>query len=179
MLSYTTILNRRTALHLGSGGIASALTRHDTRAMASPEATLETNKTVVRRVFEEVINAGNMATMGEVYAPEFVSRSRAARKMLRPAGMPLTLHQLQATWPEVWVDIAAIMAEDDLVAALVSWHGIPPSPGTDGVGQTLHLFRLAQGEIIAQWSRGWEELFPALMRSPLPANPLVVAPRGE
>lgn len=178
-LCNTTILNRRTALHLGSGGIASALTLRDTRTTVASKATLEANKTVVRRVFEEVINAGDIAAMGEVYAPAFVDQTRAARKMPRPAGMPLTLSQLRATWPEAWVAMAAILAEDDLVAALVTWHGIAPPDVTDGGGQTVHLFRLAKGQIIEQWSAGWEWLPASIRGSSLPANPLVVAARDR
>jgi predicted SnoaL-like aldol condensation-catalyzing enzyme len=150
-------VNRRTAVRLGSGGLAAALAGCRMQSTQAQElATHEANKAVVSRVFAEAVNGRNVAVIRELYAPGFVSRGTWSRQMLGPAGMPLTIDQFHAEFPDLTVTVEASIAEDDLVAALVTWRGTHPPAGTHLVGRTMHLFRLANEQIIEEWSTGWE-----------------------
>jgi predicted SnoaL-like aldol condensation-catalyzing enzyme len=119
---------------------------------------LDANKTLVHRVFEEAVNGGDVTVIGEVYAPNSVDRGTWARHMPGPAGMPLTIDQFHAEFPDVTVTVDPAIAEEDLVATFATWRGAHPPAGTHVVGRTMHLFRISNGQIIEQWSAGWDWL---------------------
>lgn len=168
---------RRTAVRIGGGSLAAALSLHVLRsAEAHSLTTLEGNKALVRRVFEEAVNGGNDALIEELYAPDFVDRGTWARQMPGPAGMPLTIAQFHGVFPDVTVAVEMTIAEDDLVATGAIWHGTHPPAGTHVVGRTMHLFRIANEQITEEWSTGWEWLaqrgYQSVSRLP---NPLAGA----
>ena len=168
------LLNRRTAVRLGSGSLVAALALRERRsAEAHSLTTLEANKVLVRRVFEEAINGGNIAVLTELYAPEHVDRGALARHMPGPAGMPLTVDEFRAVFPDVFVTVEGTIAEDDLVATRATWRGAHPPAGTHVMGRTMHIFSIANEQIVEQWSTGWEWVAQLGYRSePEPANPL-------
>lgn len=170
-------LNRRRAVRLGTGGLAAALPLRELRsAEARHLTTLEANKTLVRRVFEEAVNGGNAAVVAELYDPDYVDRGTWARHMPGPAGMPMTIEEFQAVFPDVSVTVEGTIAEDDLVATRAAWHGAHPPAGTHVVGRTMHIFRIANGQIIEQWSTGWEWLTQLGDRPQTrPTNPLAAS----
>lgn len=167
------ILTRRTAVRLGTGGLAAALVAPGRRsAQAADAATLEANKTIVRRLFAEAVNGGNEAVIAELYIPEFVGPHHA-RHLPRPAGMPLPIDEFHTVFPDVYVTVEDAVAEGDLVATRVTWRGTHPPAGTHVEGRTMHLFRIVKGQISEQWSTGWEWRAQCGYRSvPQPTNPL-------
>ena len=50
------------------------------------------------------------------------------------------------------------IAEGDLVATRKTWRGDHPGGGSHLLGRTIHLFRIADGQIAEEWSAGWEWL---------------------
>lgn len=169
-----TRLNRRATVRFGSGGIAAVLGLRGMRpTMAKELTTLESNKAIARRLFEEGVNGRNAAVQYEVYAGEAVDGGRWARRMPGPAGMPLTIAEFHAAFPDIYVSVEQIIANEDLVATRVAWHGTHPPAGTHVVGQTIHIFRIANARIVEQWSEGWEWL-AKLDNRPVPriSNPL-------
>ncbi len=167
-------LNRRTAVRLGSGGLAAALIAREMRsAGAQPRSTLEANKALAHRVFAEAVNGGNAAAIGELYAPDFVDRGAWARQMPGPAGLPLIVDEFHALYPDVYVTVEDAIAEGDFVATRETWRGVHPQAGTHVVGRTMHVFRIVNGQIVEEWSAGWEWLAERGGSSaPRPRNPL-------
>ena len=162
----TSTLSRRTAVRLGSGGLAATMVMCGMRSTEAQEATiLEANKALVHRVFEEAMNSRAETISSELYAPDFIDRGTWARQMPGPAGMPVTLDQFHTEFPDVTVTVEVTLAENDLVATVAAWHGTHPPAGTHLVGRTLHLFRIANEQIIEEWSAGWNWITP---RSPKP-----------
>jgi predicted SnoaL-like aldol condensation-catalyzing enzyme len=170
----TPALNRRSVVRLGSCGLAGALALQGIRSTAAQQpSSLEANKALARRVFEEAVNGRNGAVIAELYAPAFVDRGTWARQMPGPAGMPRTIDQFHTMFPDVTVTVDVAIAEEDLVATVVTWHGTHPPAGTHVMGRTMHLFRIANELIIEEWSTGWEWLTQRGDRSiPRPRNPL-------
>jgi predicted SnoaL-like aldol condensation-catalyzing enzyme len=170
-----TDLSRRTAIRLGSGTLAGLLAlRGGPAALAADPAHLEANKALVRRVFAEVINAGKTDLLAELYAPGFVNRDTSSRQILRPAGLPIPLDDFRAAFPVVTVTVDSAVAEGNFVATHESWRDRHPPGGTHLVGRTMHLFRIAGGQIAEQWSAGWEWLDPFVeQRGPGESNPLM------
>ena len=153
------LVSRRHALRLGSGSVAAAIGATAWRpAGAQDQPTLATNKALVQRVFTESIMAGNLAIRDELYAPDAVDRGTWARHMPGPAGMPVSLDVFHALVPEVTVTVDLLIAEGDLVATYVTWRAPHPPTGTFALGRTMHGFRVTQGQIVEEWSTGWEWL---------------------
>jgi ketosteroid isomerase-like protein len=139
-------LSRRSAVRLGSAGLAAAVALRGIRSTQAQEAaTLEANKALVHRVFEEAMNGRTEAVVSELYAPDFVDRGTWARQMPGPAGMPLTIAQFHEKVPDVTATVEMTIAEDDLVATVAVWRGSHPPAGSHLVGRTMHLFRIAKG----------------------------------
>ena len=118
-LTSAPLLNRRNAVRLSSGGLAAAMVASGWRSAEAHNLTvLEANKALVHGVFAEGVNGGNVAVIGELYAPDFVDRGTWARQMPGPAGMPLTIAQFHEVVPDVTATVEMAIAEDDLVATL-------------------------------------------------------------
>jgi predicted SnoaL-like aldol condensation-catalyzing enzyme len=165
--------DRRTALHLGSGGLVTAFALSGVRATQAQELPpLEANKALVRRVFEEIVNSGNAVVVDEVYAPTFVDLSHAARHSPRPAGIPLPLDEFRSVLPDIVATIEDVIAEGALVATRVTWRNVHPPAGTHIEGCTMHLSRIVKGQIVEEWSVGWEWLDHLTQLLPHP-NPLM------
>jgi predicted ester cyclase len=64
---------------------------------------IEANKTVVRRLVDEVLNGGHLEVIDELYAPELVP---AVRRWIAP---------VRASFPDVHMEIVELIAEGDKV----------------------------------------------------------------
>lgn len=169
-------VSRRHAARLAGGVLAAAITvSRSGSAEAAETAVLDANKALVRRLFSTGINGDNREVFAELYADGAVDHQTWTRAMPGPAGMPLTLDQFRAEFPDVTVTADAVVAEADLVATRETWWGAHPPAGKHVVGQTMHVFRIASGQIFEQWSVGWEWLAqreePRVLES---GNPLLV-----
>jgi predicted SnoaL-like aldol condensation-catalyzing enzyme len=173
----TSNLTRRHAVRLGGASLAMAIAarEHSAAAANHDQVTLEANKAIARRVLEEAFNSRNGAVIAELYASDYVDRGGAVRQMPGPAGLPLTLDDFQTLVPDVTVSVDAIIAEGDLVSTHATWYGTHPPAGTHVVGRTMHIFRLASGQIVEQWSVGWDWIAARNGRpASRPGNPLIV-----
>jgi hypothetical protein len=164
-------LSRRTALELGSISLAVLLAARPTQAGA---AELSRQREMVRRLFTDGVNAGDEALITALYAPILAGTDAGGSTPLAPAGMPIPLPTFRRVAPGVTASVDALVAEGDLVAALITWRGPHPPAGTHFEGHTIHLFHIAQAQIIEEWSAGWEWLEDRGVRKVCaPANPLV------
>jgi len=161
-------LSRRTALALGSASLGQLLaTGRSTPVAAEESVTLARHRELVQRLFADGVNAGDEALVASLYAPTLTGTNRMQ------AGMPLPLRDFRLVAPDMRASVDALVAEGDLVAALVTWRGPHPPAGTHIAGQTMHLFRLEQDHIIEQWSVGWDWMEEEWRQPPpTPTNPL-------
>jgi ketosteroid isomerase-like protein len=153
------IVSRRTAVRLGTGGIAAALAGRVVTAAAAQAATsIEENKAIVRRFFEEAVNRTNLSVFDELFAPDFVDRTPFPGQAPGPAGIEESAGGLLAMFSALRVTVEAVIAEGDLVAAHVTWRGTDARTSQGVTGTTLHIWRLAGGQFLETWSAGWEWL---------------------
>jgi predicted ester cyclase len=94
----------------------------------------EANKTIVRRLVDEVLNRGQLEVADELYAPGLAS------------GAKRWIGAFRAAFPDVHMEIVELIAEDDTVVGrfrcsgthLGRWRGHPPTGrrfhGVDEVG---------------------------------------------
>jgi predicted ester cyclase len=137
----------------------------------------EQNKQVVRRFYEDVMNAGNTAALAELMVLDFRDHGEAmfgesqGRDTLQ-RGVE-AVHQLVTGMS---VSIEHILAEGDLVGVrgrMRCVHTGPflgvPATGRELVWKGLAIFRLEQGKIVERWFNSDSiAIYRALGLAPLP-----------
>lgn len=108
----------------------------------------EANKTVVRRLVEEVLNGGHLEVIDELYTPELAP---AARRWIAP---------FRASFPDVHMEIVELIAEADKVVGrftcsathLREWLGQVPTGRRFERVDEVSIFRFRDGRIAHAWS---------------------------
>lgn len=122
--------------------------------MESAESTrLSRNKAVVRRIFEECFNQGNLALCDELVSPELVGPHGQG-----PDGVRGTIAFVKKMYGDARYTVEALIAEGDMVAARWSLRGTHHGPifGTEPTGKPLVnqanvFYRLEDGKVVAAW----------------------------
>jgi predicted ester cyclase len=107
----------------------------------------EQNKAIVRRLIDEVMNAGHMDVIDALYAPAL---ARAARRWIAP---------FRASFPDMRMEIVALVAEGDTVVGrftcsgthLGEWRGHAPTGRRFEQIAEVYLFRIREGRIVHAW----------------------------
>jgi len=111
-----------------------------------PTPTTQTHKTVVRRLVDEVMNAGRLDVVDELYTPEL---ARQARDWIAP---------FRESFPDVRMEVVQLVAEGDTVAArfvcsgthLGAWRGHAPTGRRFRVDE-VYVFEFSGGRIAKAW----------------------------
>ena len=99
-------------------------------------STVERNKAVIRRIFDEIINQGNLDLADELLTPDTDVRVPFADPGSGPQALKKIVGGLRQGFPDLHLEIDELIGEGDLVA--VSWHstqqthlgayrGLPPT----------------------------------------------------
>ena len=107
----------------------------------------EGNKAVVRRLVEEVMNAGRLDVLEALYDP---SMAAAARRWISP---------FREAFPDVTMTVVELVAEGDKVAARFrcsatqhgEWQGRPATGRRFEQVDEVYFFRLRHGRIVHAW----------------------------
>jgi predicted ester cyclase len=127
--------------------------------------TVERNKEVIRRIFDEIINQGKLEVADELLTPDTEVHVPFADPGSGPQALKKIVGGLRAGFPDLHLEIDEIIGENDLIA--VSWHstqqthlgtyrGLPPT------GKRVHIsgidmMRLRDGRV-AMFSMHLDEL---------------------
>lgn len=151
--------SRRAALRMGATGLVASLTLQGRPpVLAGADGALEANTALVHSLFDDAINGGDLTTAIALYAPGVRERGASEDTTVGWGGLPLPIAQFHAHFPDIVAIIDEVIAAGDAVAVRVSWRGPHPPAGTHLIGRTLHVFHVADGQIAAQWSAGWDWL---------------------
>ena len=120
--------------------------------------TLRQNKAVVRRVIDEVMNAGRMDRIDEFYAPRLAD---AARRWIDP---------FRASFPDFRMEIVDLVAEGDTVVGwfrcsgthLGEWLGHAPTGRRFERIDEVYFFQVTDGRIVR--ARGIEDTLRRLQQ---------------
>jgi predicted ester cyclase len=105
------------------------------------------NKAVVRRMVDEVMNAGRLEAIDEIYPPRLAP---AARRWIAP---------FLASFPDTHMEVVELIAEDDKVVARFKcsgthrgeWQGHAPTGRRfEGIDE-VYIFRVREGRIVHAW----------------------------
>lgn len=120
----------------------------------------ESNKAVVRRVYEHGYNAGDESVFAELFGPGFEHHSKVLHDMPPGGeGERQSMLRFRASMPDVRFEILQLVAEDDHVAARLHITGTPSGDFAAAVSATddrfdvhaLALFRLEGGQLAEEW----------------------------
>ncbi len=106
-----------------------------------------TNKAVVRKLVDEVMNAGHMDVIDDIYTPQLAP---AARRWIAP---------FRESFPDVHMTIVDLIAEADKVVARFTcsgthegtWRGHPPTGRRFHNIAEVYIFTIRDGRITSAW----------------------------
>jgi predicted ester cyclase len=120
----------------------------------------EENKALIRRVFNEALNTGNLSVIDELFAPTFVDNA-TPEQVAGPIGVKDYFQAVRSGFPDMHVSIEDLIAEGDKVVVRTIWRGTH-SGAYEGIAPTgkpvartmIQIFRIANGKICEEWNEG-------------------------
>jgi predicted ester cyclase len=111
------------------------------------EQTQKQNKTVIRRLVQDVLNGRRLEVIDDLYAPEMAEDAKA------------WIAPFQASFPDMRMEIVDLIAEDDRVVGrftcsathLGDWLGHPPTGRRFESVDEIGIYRLRDGRIVESW----------------------------
>ena len=120
-------------------------------------STREANKELMQSFIDEVWNKGNLEMADEFFHPEASSPSAPG---LPPggAGVKFIAEQFRNAFPDYWMRIDTMIAEDDRVAARFTQGGTHegelfgiPATGKEATWTEMGILRIADGKVVESW----------------------------
>lgn len=118
------------------------------------------NKALIRRVFDEALNAGKLSLLDQLFASDFVDNATPEQRP-GPQGVKDYFQSVRTGFPDMQVTIDDLIAEGDKVVVRTTWRGT--HTGTyEGIAPTgkaitrtmIQIFCVADGKIQEEWSEG-------------------------
>ncbi len=118
----------------------------------------EENKAVVRRLFDEVVNQGNLAVLDELVTDDIVTHTPVPGITPDREGSRQFLGVYLTAFPTQHTEVHDVIAEKDRVVVRHTHHvthggefmGMPPS-GREATVAGIEIFRVANGRIAEMW----------------------------
>jgi steroid delta-isomerase-like uncharacterized protein len=85
--------------------------------------SVETNKALLRRFVEEIVNQGNMAVAPELIAEDFVELDPFPGQAPGRAGLIGSIERLRMAFPDLIWSLDEMVAEEEKVASSHTWSG--------------------------------------------------------
>jgi predicted ester cyclase len=128
-------------------------------------SSLNANKALVRRVFEQVIPSGDAATMRTLFTPDFLDHDPLPGQPPGSDGAEFVVNTMHGAHPDLRFTIPDLIAEGDRVTIRFILHGTNTGPllGRQPTGlpveySAIVIFRIAEGLIAERWA-GWKPGF--------------------
>jgi len=118
----------------------------------------ERNKALIRRLFDEVLNAGNFGLLDQLIGASYVEHNPVANQAAGAAGVRDRILQLRAAFPDLRFSLQELIGEDAIVAARYRWQGTHKGLflGITPTGRRLSVrgmdfYRLEDGRVVEHW----------------------------
>ncbi len=83
----------------------------------------EDNKALVRRLYEEVFNRGNLPTVDELLATDYIDHTALPGTSPGPEGLKQFISMFRAAFPDLHFTIEDMIAEGDTVVVRQTYRG--------------------------------------------------------
>jgi predicted SnoaL-like aldol condensation-catalyzing enzyme len=127
-------------------------------AAAVTTSTERKNKEMIRLVYTELVNKRNYALIDSFFAPNTFDHSAWEGQQQGREGLKKAVTELLGMFSQVEIKPEVIIAEGDMVATRETWKVTMASTNKTLTGETMHFFRIKDGIITDEWSKGWEWL---------------------
>ena len=128
-----------------------------TKKLTGAPSTREANRELMTRFIDEVWNKGNLDVADEIFHPEASSPS-APTLPPGPDGVKVIAGMFRSAFPDYWMRIDHMVAEDDRVAARFTQGGTHQGElfGIAPTGKTVEftetgILRVADGKVVESW----------------------------
>ena len=118
----------------------------------------EENKALVRRIYEELWNRGNLSVAHEVIAPDFINHAASPDSNRGPESMRGSVTWARNAFPDVHFEIEELVAEGDIVAGRLTMSGThegslmgEPPTGRSVRNNHMHFVRFRDGKAVEHW----------------------------
>lgn len=122
------------------------------------QSITEKNKQLILELFQKVINEKNPSFIDDLYIPDVVDHSAFPGQALGTEGIKNAVQDFLETFTDLEATVEDVIAEDDKVVTRETWKGILKPSGKSVEGSVIHIFRIRDGKITDEWSRGWSWL---------------------
>lgn len=120
--------------------------------------SVEENKALLRRGWEEILNKGNINALDQFYAENFVDHNAFPGIPSGIEGMRQTYNIIFSAFTNIHVTIDDMVAEEDKIVVRVTANGIHTGEfmGTPATGKRIsmmeiRIYRIAGGKIVEHW----------------------------
>jgi predicted ester cyclase len=121
--------------------------------------TLEANKALVRRLYEEGFNRGNLDVVDELVAPDVVTHDPIILDApTGPDSIRGGIEMIRKAFPDFRVEVLDLVAEGDRVASFLSMSGTNTgdyrrggATHRKGTMRAFLLWRVADGRLVESW----------------------------
>jgi len=126
------------------------------------EAQMSTDeqKALLRRLYDEALQGGDLALIEQMFAPDFIDHS-TPDQTAGPAGVQDYFRALRRGFPDIQVVLEHVLAEQAYVAVRTTWRGTHlgsyeglPASGQRVSRTLIQIFRITDGLIYEEWNEG-------------------------
>ena len=118
------------------------------------------HKALMRRLYEEAFNQGNLSVVDELFSPTFRDLSTPAQSP-GVEGVKSYISAVREGFPDIHIAVADMIAEADKIAVRTVWRGthlgvyedIAPT-GKQVTRTMIQLFTIVDGKIALEWVEG-------------------------
>lgn len=111
----------------------------------------EEHRAVMRRIFDEVINAKSLDLAGALFSDDHVLHPESPGVGRGADGMAQAFAELHAQFPDVRVTVESMVAEGDLVAVRLTYRGTDATTGEPTAWPEMVFTRFAGGKAVESW----------------------------
>ena len=118
----------------------------------------ERNKALIRRLFDEVLNAGNFGLLDQLIGASYVEHNPVSKQAAGAAGIRERIQTMRTAFPDLRFVVDELIAEGEFVAARYHWQGTHKGTflGIAPTGRRLSVrgmdfYRLEDGRLIEHW----------------------------
>lgn len=118
----------------------------------------ERNKALIRRLFDEVLNAGNFGLLDQLIGASYVEHNPIAHQAAGATGVRDKIQGMRTAFPDLRFVLEELIGEDAIVAARYRWQGTHKGTflGIAPTGRRLSVrgmdfYRLEDGRVIEHW----------------------------
>ena len=120
--------------------------------------SVENNKALIRRLYDEALNKGNLAAVDEILAPNYVRHGLAPGAPPGPESTKQVFAAMRTAFPDLRITVETMVGEGDKVAAQLinrgthkgEFKGIAPT-GKQVTVTTIGIYRFAGNKLEEAW----------------------------